>query len=58
MLCCVVGQICMNQCSPDDRYCEKLQSWSIRLETELVLNKQYLVKVEPGGVSFSDLFPL
>ncbi|KAK9813800.1 hypothetical protein WJX73_010289 [Symbiochloris irregularis] len=47
-------RVCTNQCQPDDRYCEPLKSWAIRLDTELVTNADYLRKVEPEGQLVSE----
>ena len=41
-------QVCVNECNQDDHYCEPLQSWSLRLDTDLVTNALYVRKVEPG----------
>ena len=29
-------QVCVNECNADERYCEPMQSWSLRLDTDLV----------------------
>ena len=46
-----MAQVCVNQCNQDEHYCEPMQSWSVRLDTDLVNNAQYVRKVEPGASS-------
>ena len=41
-------QVCIKACSEDERYCEPLLSWSIRLDTELVLHKDFIKEAVPG----------
>ena len=41
-------QVCVNQCNQDEHYCEPLQSWALRLDTDLVTHADYIRKVEPG----------
>ena len=41
-------QVCIKACTQEERYCEPLLSWSIRLDTELVKHKEYIAAAWPG----------
>ena len=41
-------QVCIKACTQEERYCEPLLSWAIRLDTELVKHKEYIVDTSPG----------
>ena len=38
----------MKACMQDERYCEPMLSWSLRLDTELVKHKEYIQGAQPG----------
>jgi len=41
--------VCMKACTQEERYCEPLLSWSLRLDTELVKHKEYIANTTPSG---------
>ena len=44
----IYSQVCIKACTQEERYCEPMLSWSLRLDTELVLHKEFLQSATPG----------
>ena len=57
LLIAVAMQVCVNQCNQDEHYCEPMQSFSLRLDTDLVTHADYVRKVEPGDCLPLQLWP-
>ena len=44
----LMWQVCAKPCSQEQKHCDELEAWSLRLDAELIANSAFVESVQPS----------